>query len=334
MNEYRDFAQKKLQQWFQKATDWQKDMFYGIWNGATDETVLVERAIKLIDQEYLSKNNQPVPNVVFPQDIDFSEAKALPIMLKSISNVQGVGALSAKSPLEFDNGLTVVYGENGCGKSSYVRILKAAESPEYSSEVVGNVFSNKKSTASATITFSSDGDEQQLHWDKSNKDKYPLLIYDTDIAHQFVDTNNEVIYEPKVLSIISLTANVFTQVSTHYQITYDESLKKYTQIPEELKNHSMIQAFNKITTTNDIIELEKNIMWNNSLDIELSLIENGLQINEPEKIAQSLEAQKKVVEAQLSNILSMLSLINNQGCEDYLHKRQQQIRTVYIKIKV
>lgn len=47
------------------------------------------------------------------------------IRLSKITNIDNINALSKTSELEFaPSGLTVVYGDNGSGKSSYVSILK------------------------------------------------------------------------------------------------------------------------------------------------------------------------------------------------------------------
>ncbi len=47
------------------------------------------------------------------------------IILSKITNIDNINALSKSSELEFaPNGLTIVYGDNGSGKSSYVSILK------------------------------------------------------------------------------------------------------------------------------------------------------------------------------------------------------------------
>jgi hypothetical protein len=49
------------------------------------------------------------------------------IVLESISQVKGVNNLAEEQELEFAvNGMTVVYGDNGAGKSGYTRILKSA----------------------------------------------------------------------------------------------------------------------------------------------------------------------------------------------------------------
>lgn len=55
----------------------------------------------------------------------FSQGAAGTLRLCSISDVEGINALAPKKPLEFGKGnITIVYGNNGSGKSGYVRLLK------------------------------------------------------------------------------------------------------------------------------------------------------------------------------------------------------------------
>lgn len=327
MVSYRDYTQEKLFSWFEKAPDWQKDMFCAIWNGANNQEDLVKRAIKLIDQEYLLQEHHLTLNTIFPDNIDFTESKEKPIILKSVSDVQGVGALAARAPLEFGNGLTVVYGENGCGKSSYVRILKAAENPECAGTVVDNIFASKNTSAIATITFSFDEEERSLQWNKANTDKYPVLIYDTDIAHQFVDKENEVVYEPKVLSIISKMANIFAVLLKHYQDVSEGTSNKYTQKPENVEDHPLVQEFARLAKIRDAGAFEKRTIWNDLKETELAAIAKSIQVSEPEKAAQILEAQEKVIQTHEQNIFSLLPLVCDESCTNYLAKRQKQIDT-------
>ncbi|NAV69341.1 ATP-binding protein, partial [Salmonella sp. zj-f50] len=50
-----------------------------------------------------------------------------PISLVSIKNPTAINALASQQELFFQPaGLTVIYGDNGSGKSGYVRILKHA----------------------------------------------------------------------------------------------------------------------------------------------------------------------------------------------------------------
>ena len=62
------------------------------------------------------------------------------LALCSISNVEGVNALKAGQSLKFSpKGITVVYGDNGAGKSGYIRIVKQISNARYKDEIKGNV---------------------------------------------------------------------------------------------------------------------------------------------------------------------------------------------------
>ena len=106
-----------IKKWFEKAEDWQKDLFCQIWQGNEDVEKLTVRAFALAKVEYLGENSKFAPSTTFPSAVEFSNTSNCPVILKSISEVQGVGALSPTRPLEFGDNLTIVYGENGCGKS-------------------------------------------------------------------------------------------------------------------------------------------------------------------------------------------------------------------------
>lgn len=90
------------------------------------------------------------------------------IILKSISNIQGVAALKPTKPLEFTKGLNVVYGANGCGKSSYVKVLKKAENPKDDINIFSNIFEKINIPAKATLTFSCDGEDTTSNWSLKN----------------------------------------------------------------------------------------------------------------------------------------------------------------------
>lgn len=107
--------------WFDKASNWQKDLFINLWKGKNVEEIR-KRALKLAYKEYEIEDCSFVSETKFPSDIDSDANATSATSLISISNVQGVSALKPTRALEFSEGLNVIYGGNGCGKSSYVKI--------------------------------------------------------------------------------------------------------------------------------------------------------------------------------------------------------------------
>src|SRR5699024_11581369 len=68
--------------------------------------------------------------------------QARKITLKAIKNINNVNAIENNSSLLFGHrGISVIYGENGAGKSGYARILKRACKAKDSQErIISNVF--------------------------------------------------------------------------------------------------------------------------------------------------------------------------------------------------
>ena len=91
---------------------------------------LNEEQIDQLTKNCLKEVDGKLPNIALDEKIFAIKPNELnethhEIQLCSISNIQGVNQLTPRSPLEFDGSdITIIYGENGSGKSSYIRLLK------------------------------------------------------------------------------------------------------------------------------------------------------------------------------------------------------------------
>lgn len=326
MGAYYENAKSKIQCWFNKAADWQKDLFVSIWNGATDESELTKRAVKFIERDSFNVMCKSRPVTDFPTMFDFSEDRNIPVLLTNISDVEGVGAIAATSPLSFDPGLTIVYGENGCGKSSYVRLLKAIENPACSNNVISNVFSGECEQPKAKIAFMNDGAETIVEWTKSSNSKYPIQIYDTEIAKGFVEKENEVVYEPKVLTIITTMVNVYTQISDNYHNRSSIVGQQLADVPYELIGHSLIVRFLSASKAKEIELIKSEYGWNGEFEKELCVIEDTLKESDPQRALSALNARKEIAHKHKSEITRLYSLVSDSSCNEHLEKRRNQIQ--------
>ena len=93
------------------------------------------------------------------------------IILNSISNITGVNRLAKNQTLNFANNITVIYGENGTGKTGYSRILKSLGfSYDINNNILSNIFSGREAKA-ATIKFKANDADQTFVWDGANKNE-------------------------------------------------------------------------------------------------------------------------------------------------------------------
>lgn len=142
-------------------------------------------------------------------DIDTTgfEAESGEVTLTSISNVVNVGALAEDQTLEFSKkGLTVVYGDNGAGKSGYSRILKhACLARGRTPEILGNVFELSTKPSSAIISVEMDGKVQDKSWNlksEANANLKSIRVFDGEVADNFVSDEDELGYKPFGLHLL------------------------------------------------------------------------------------------------------------------------------------
>ncbi len=136
------------------------------------------------------------------------EAEESTVTLCSIGPVTNVSSLLEDQVLPFEtNGMTVVYGDNGAGKSSYSRILKhtcltRGDVPH----VAGNVFNDNSISPSASISILVNGEEKEpISWVR-NCGPIPELksirVFDSHAASHYVSKEGAIEYKPAGLQLL------------------------------------------------------------------------------------------------------------------------------------
>lgn len=310
--------------WFNKADNWQKDLFINLWKGK-DLDEVKKRATKLAYKEYNIEPCNLVSETVFPADIDNDADATTLTSLVSISNVQGVGALTPTNPLEFTNGLNVVYGGNGCGKSSYVKVLKKAENPKDKTQIFSNVFKETKIQPKATLVFSEDGNQKTIEWNLSNKEICPIRIYDTEVAKRFVNDSTETIYEPKLLNVFTKMVEVFDNIATKIKKDIEDKRNQLVSLPSEIQTSELAITFSKISSVKDLERFEKDADYSAEDEKELSLIEKSFSDNNPNLTKNKLQKQIEIITEICNQLNSAFVGLDDSNVAVFLSARNSQI---------
>src|SRR5690606_18996863 len=100
-------------------------------------------------------------------------AGAAPVSLVSIFHHRGVNALAENQTLNFAPGLTVVYGDNGAGKTGYIRILKGACRARGQEQILGNVASGTAPLAPVVaIKYKIGAEPEPREWAGAGEDEF------------------------------------------------------------------------------------------------------------------------------------------------------------------
>ncbi|MGL5828141.1 MAG: AAA family ATPase, partial [Angustibacter sp.] len=124
--------------------------------------------------------------------------------LAMITDLQGVNALVSGQRLEFgSSGLTVIYGDNGSGKSGYARLVKAMVNARHRSEVLSNVFLEASGEPSAVLHYRIADKAQQLEYPAPPPPELSRVrFYDEHCGDAYLSRDSEISYRPSALTLL------------------------------------------------------------------------------------------------------------------------------------
>lgn len=136
------------------------------------------------------------------------------VIWQGVCNLHGVNKLKSDSELNVSAGLTVVYGENGSGKSGYTRLLNNAFISRGDQDILPNIFENRPEQVSADFKFSIDGNNIEYKY-PDDKDEYAFKTirnFDAKSAADDMNRESKIDFAPSELSffdkLLSACSNI------------------------------------------------------------------------------------------------------------------------------
>jgi len=161
-----------------------------------------EELIALIKSE--DPTQVDLPAVPDPQPVS-----ATAVSLISLEHICGVNALAPGQVLTFNhpNGLTVIYGDNGSGKSGYSRILKhACRTREAKPPIIlSDVYCcTTPVDAQARFSYEVDATEYTEDWKvgaTSSEALASIALFDSSCCRLYVEKDGDIVYRPYGLEV-------------------------------------------------------------------------------------------------------------------------------------
>jgi energy-coupling factor transporter ATP-binding protein EcfA2 len=159
------------------------------------------------------------------------------LRLKSIGALTGIEGLAPRRPLTFgQKNLTVVYGNNGSGKSSYARLLKKVTGRPRASDLKSNVFQAAPGQGQCQFTYQLAGEDVSTNW-VANAPAVEALravdIFDTDEAAHYLSNENAAAYTPPIVALFENLALACDEVKDQLQDEQSKLVKALPALPYE-----------------------------------------------------------------------------------------------------
>jgi energy-coupling factor transporter ATP-binding protein EcfA2 len=207
-----------LWEWAETKGDWAKLLI--------DKVVTTENALSSAErQEVFSyflqlvgfRLNLPTLSIQKPTYIPTSKQ----IELTSLSEIKGVNRLAPNQTIAFSKNLTVVFGENGTGKTGYARILKSLGfSYDTNNKILSNIFECITPQV-ATIKYNVNGvEEYPFVWNGTNKnDELENISVFNNSCVQISLSDRQLIVSPIGFHLFGLVTSELTELANQLNLT-------------------------------------------------------------------------------------------------------------------
>lgn len=317
--------QKEIRDWLLTQPDWLQEaaerlLKQGSLNAADLQAICA--LIKTPDGQKITKHR------VFDELVRAPHVEGK-LRLSSIGEVQGIENLAPRQPLTFGPGnLTVIYGNNGSGKSSYTRILKKASGRPRASALKPNVFQTAPAEQKCRITYELEDISATSEWNANGASIDAIRavdIFDSDEANHYLRNESAAAYTPSVVGMFEALASACDQIKGQLQSEQDQLVSALPATPVNFAATDSGQRYKALKAEMSEAVLDQLLTWADADGRKLEELTERLKVADPAALAK----QKRATKAQVEQIAASL----RQGAQAFGGANLQIIRALQASAK-
>lgn len=285
-----------IRQWLNKQPDWLQDAAERLLKqgslSATDVKDLVAH-LRTADGQKVTLH-RTFDSLVRPSTTSSH------LRLKSIGALTGIEGLAPRRPLTFgQKNLTVVYGHNGSGKSSYARLLKKVTGKPRASDLKSNVFQAMPVQGQCQFTYQLAGEDVSTEW-VANAPAVDALravdIFDTDEAVHYLSSESAAAYTPPIVALFENLASACDQVKAQLQDEQGKLVKALPALPYEYMATAAGKSYSSLRPEAAEATLSALLAWSDENEKALTQTTERLKTADHAALAKQKRSKKAQVQ--------------------------------------
>jgi energy-coupling factor transporter ATP-binding protein EcfA2 len=320
---------QEILQWSQDRPEWQRDTLRRlVLNGELSDEDINALAEICKSGHGLSEQRDTKP---LAQEHVPAQTAGAPVSLVSIFHHRGVNALAEDQTLKFGPGLTVVYGDNGAGKTGYIRILKSACRARGPEKILGNVASGTTPLAPVVaIKYKVGGEADPREWAGGSEDQFVsrVSIFDTQCAAVYLTEKTDVAFRPFGLDLfdklVKVCKAVRAKLESEQQALGTNALTAVqTAIPDGTAVAKFLANVSSLTKPEAVKALAE---LSPEEEARLALLEKSLldlQANDPEKLIRQLTVRAGRVQALVRHLKEVEAALSDNALKAVFDARTE-----------
>lgn len=222
---------QEIQKWTAELPAWQRDAIARLFSkGELDQDDEDDLFALLKAEHGIPDPKGRVAATLDAAQIAAPQADGKRVQITAARNLKHVNALAENQTLPFSHaGLTVIYGDNGSGKSGYSRVLKKACRARDQSELIhpnARLAPDMAGPAEATFDLLIDGHPSEHKWIAgvpAPEELSAISIFDAHCARAYLDEQGDFSYAPYGLDILGGLARLCNRLKAKVEQEYANS---------------------------------------------------------------------------------------------------------------
>ena len=280
----------------------------------------------LLKKEHRFDNITLNPCAATETDIPTEANQNNQVKLLQIASPHNISALYESTSLNFDvNGLSIIYGKNGSGKSSFSKILKKiCWSRDNAVVLKKNIYTSNTDEQSVFIKYLEGDVEKEFVWrEGQNTDQKlnSIYVFDSKCANIYLNQENPAEYKPLGIDILERLLSLFNELQQSINDDIQQLQSAKIEIGDKYHNTDIFKWY-QCLENHQREDIVNTLVFTEEQKCEQKILEVLLKDTNPEETNKILQHKQNRYQKLFDELETIEKLFDTEKLKNITHLQQ------------